>query len=442
MKLLHKAIYCVAVATALTGCEMKNELIGNDTEKREMGTLELGVAVKLPLSQTRATVETDNFPVTVEGISTDVADIKREYTTAKEVPASITLPVGNYKVTAHSPGELQKQMTQPYYGGEATMEIQKDITTETKVECKMKNSRIQINYGNDFITSFSAWTITINDGNDSATAFTANDLTPAPIYWAFDEGKVTTLTVDITATLKAGGTIRDSKTFIKAAASEKYDDVSDFFEGGDAIDINMGTAPSAEGNLTGITITTNVTFENKNETVEIPVNTPTIPTDPDPTDPPTDPDTPTKELTVELPDDITFSLKDEDLPSAIAKITAPATLKTMNVKIIPGNVGFAEALEMTTALGMNFVVDNANDAGGCNLIENAISFNALMASVGAEVVAPTTEDTYYEFAVHSFFSFMTEPNNGVGEKPHEFIIEVTDDNGKTVSDSFKITITE
>ena len=74
---------------------------------------------KLKPQSTRA-VETDDFPVT---IYTEDAREVMVFEKASEVPNKIKLAVGNYYAVAHTPGNLEKIMTSPYYSGKEDFEI-------------------------------------------------------------------------------------------------------------------------------------------------------------------------------------------------------------------------------------------------------------------------------------------------------------------------------
>lgn len=281
MKKYHLPLAALLGFTLLTSCEMKDELWGNDKDTRSQGQAELSVAVKQPYSMTRAegetsisNVSTDDYPVTIQGTSSGVLDVKKEYAKVSEMPATISLPVGTYNVSSHTPGEIEKKMTSPYYAGDKEMIITKDVISQTTVTCKMKNSRIQVNYGADFLQNFSSWSMTIEDGSDNAMAYTQTDVNPTPVYWYFGDQAVTTITVNIRAITTAGNTVSESRSFKKSDASENYGEENEFFEGGDAVEIKMGAVGASSGNVTGITINSYITFQDKNEQVEIPVNVP------------------------------------------------------------------------------------------------------------------------------------------------------------------------
>ena len=162
MKILNIAALGLLATVAFSSCEMKEELYGGKNKDNNQGNLELGIAVKQPYSMSRAeTVSADNFPVTIEG---SALDNTLSYAKATDVPSVITLPVGTYKVSAHSPGELTKQMTTPYYAGEGNYTISKGANEVATVICKMKNTRgfVLKRYTHDsFCASFisSTWII-------------------------------------------------------------------------------------------------------------------------------------------------------------------------------------------------------------------------------------------------------------------------------------------
>lgn len=272
MKSINTFIISMAAITCLASCELKRELFGVQTDV-ETGSLELGVNVKLPASQTRTdseetTISTDNFALTIEGTG-DVSGELYTYDAVTEF-APITLPVGTYTVSAHSPGELLKQMNEPYYQGSSDIAITTGITTVANVECRRANSRIQIAYGEDFLATFTEWTITIDDGSEMVLTFThkEGEQGTTPIYWHFNEN-TTIITVNVTAKTVEGNTTLTNSQFAKSMVSESYNE-SDNFTGGDAVLLNMGITESLTGDVTGITINTDITFEDQEESVELP----------------------------------------------------------------------------------------------------------------------------------------------------------------------------
>lgn len=432
MKLTNIIALSTAAILCLASCEMKNELTGSLVSKEDTGAVELEVSVKQPVSQTRAEeVATNNFPVTIQGTSTGVTDVLKEYATADEVPSSITVPVGEYTISSHSPGTLEKQMNAPYYAGSTNITVTKDVASQVDVVCRMANSRIQMLYGEDFKEAFSEWTITIDDGSEMALSYTQTNLTPDAIYWHFDDN-VTAITVNIKAKTVEGNTVTESRTFKKSDAAENYEEVGDTFTGGDALEIKMGTVESSTGDLTGITITTNITFENESESVEIPT------TDPDePGEGGGDPVEPGEgAVTLNLPEDVTYSISASDAPaSADAYIASEAGLDKIIVTITAGNDAFQAILVDLTMDGQSFLAEN----GGVDLIDNS-DFGNLVSTVGSQ--APTDGTKEYTFPIGTFFTFLDMTGATDPGKSHEFHITVTDKNGETATGVFKVTINE
>lgn len=432
MKPLHTFLLGTAAILSLASCELKNELSGSLVNKEDTGAIELGVSVKQPVSQTRADaseIDTNTYPVVIQGTSDGVTDVTYEYNTLSEMPASIIVPVGQYTISSHTPGTLEKQMAAPYYAGSTDITVSKDIASKADVVCRMANSRIQMNYGEDFKEAFSQWTITINDGSEMALSYTQENLTPSPIYWHFDDN-VTTITVNIRATTTAGNTVSESRNFRKKDATENYEEVGEAFTGGDALEINMGTVTSSTGDLEGITINTNITFEDSSEAVEIPTHDP----DPDPTP---DPPVPGGEsVTLNLPADVTYSMSAGDAPaSADAYIASEAGLDKIIVTITAGNDAFQAILVDLRMDGQSFLAEN----GGVDLIDNS-DFGNLVATVGSQ--APTDGIKEYTFPIGAFFTFLDMTGATDAGKSHEFHITVTDKNGKTANGVFKVTINE
>ena len=383
MKLTNIIALSTAAILCLASCEMKNELTGSLVSKEDTGAVELEVSVKQPVSQTRAEeVATNDFPVTIQGTSTGVTDVLKEYATADEVPSSITVPVGEYTISSHSPGTL--------------------------------------------------WTITIDDGSEMALSYTQANLTPDAIYWYFGDN-VTAITVNIKAKTVDGNTVTESRTFRKSDAAENYEEVGDAFTGGDALEIKMGTVESSTGDLTGITITTNITFENESESVEIPTTDPEEPEEPGGEDP----EEPGEgAVTLNLPADVTYSISAGDAPaSADAYIASEAGLDKIIVTITAGNDAFQAILVDLTMDGQSFLAEN----GGVDLIDNS-DFGNLVSTVGSQ--APTDGTKEYTFPIGTFFAFLDMTGATDPGKSHEFHITVTDKNGETATGVFKVTINE
>lgn len=425
MKLINIIALSTVAILGLASCEMKNELTGSLVSKEDTGALELGVSVKQPVSQTRATeVATNNFPVTIQGTSAEVTDVVKEYATVDEVPSSITVPVGQYTVTSHTPGTLEKKMENPYYSGSTDITVSKGITSEVDVVCRMANSRIQMKYGNDFKEAFSSWTITIDDGTETALAYTESDLNPAPIYWHFGDN-ITAITVNIKAVTTKGNTVTERRVFQKKDAAEQYEEVGDAFTGGDALEINMGTVESSTGELTGITITANITFENESESVEIPTTNPDEGGDSG-TEPPTG-----DGINITEPAGNSFLTDGVDInngafPDKEIKIlmSVPDGIQNLYVKVETTNSVFEGMVA-----GMGLTAENGLDLTSQEAIDQAL---------GNLFPLPEAGQTNYSFTLSETLLYLLKDFDG----EHQFMLTVIDKNNQQASATLTVRVTK
>lgn len=429
MKPLHTFLLGTAAILSLASCELKNELSGSLVNKEDTGAIELGVSVKQPVSQTRADaseIDTNTYPVVIQGTSDGVTDVIYEYNTLSEMPASIIVPVGQYTISSHTPGTLEKQMATPYYAGSTDITVSKDIASKTDIVCRMANSRIQMNYGEDFKEAFSQWTITVNDGSEMALAYTQENLNPTPIYWHFGDN-VTFITVNIRAVTTAGNTVSASQSFRKSDATENYEEVGDAFTGGDALEITMGTVTSSTGDLEGININTNITFEDSSESVEIPTHDP----DPDPT-----PEPPVTGETISITEpegnsyltngvDLAYGTTDYPESPVVINMSVQNGIQNMFVKVNTTNSTFEMAaglMGLTSGNGLDLASDDAADLG---------SLFAL----------PQINDTIYSFTLNdALLSLLMNGPGYVGE--HKFTLTVIDKNNQQKSAILTIRVNE
>lgn len=267
---------------ALASCEMKDELAGTSaSSSQEMGALELNLSVLEPGS--RATDPAANFPVAIACPSDlENPDKNKEFGSYASMTNPVELPVGEYTVSANTPGEMLSVMTAPYYKGSAPMTISAGITEQVEVECKMANTKISLELPEDF-ESFQSWTIQFDDGASHTLTFgTGEDVNgdgSAALYWNLGDTGVPTITMNITATTADGVQVDQSKSFKKADAEESYDDDEENFVGGDALDVKISVTeepidpdePEETKPQISFGITVDATFNNTNESVTIPV---------------------------------------------------------------------------------------------------------------------------------------------------------------------------
>lgn len=428
-----------ALLLILASCEMKDELLGKDSSA-ETGALELALSV--PDRTSTRTVDTDNFSVTIT--DTENAENTYEYT-YNEMENPLRLPVGNYRITAHSAGEIASIMQEAYYGGSTSTDlvITPGVTAQTTVECKMMNTQLSLSYGEDFLAAFKSWTITLDDGNAHTHTIngTSDNAEKATWFWYIAENQPTELTLNIIAITQDDQTIRETKKLRKADAEQSYDDDTDYFAGGDNLNITLGAIDEGEtepenGSI-GIVIEADITFAGTDDTVEIPVEDvpeeePEQPEEPG-DDEETNPDLPT----MQMPSNghITYTIGGSDQPaSADVVINAPLGLKSLNVKIESGNDEFAVTIADLNQYGLDFATN------GVEMVGNDIIGSVLAVFLkGATVNAPATGDTSYTFPVGAFFGLM----NGFGAtapNAHVFKMVLEDQAGNNIEGELAVTI--
>lgn len=408
---------------AFASC-MSEDLESKFTAGGDQGTLELGVELLQPA---RRDVSTVNFPVVIKDASGSVV---KEYATVAEVPASIVMAVGSYTVESHTPGEIAKSMSNPYYKGASDVEIVKDVTSPVNVVCKMANSQVNINYDEEFRNVFTAWEVTIDDGSETALSFTQSSTTNT-IYWYFGEAGVKQLVVNFRGTTTTGNTIAARNVLTKNQSSTGgYDDDNTNFTGGDLITLNFAPTESTEGKITGITLSANVVFDETAEDVNVGVID--VPGLNDPTgggDNPGGGDT--EGITLNLPEDISMAvLGADDLDTSLGDtyIAAGAGLKSIMVRIESDSEDMNKSLaQLGTEYNVDFLA-GAEIVGNQNVV-------SLFESLEQKLSVPAEGDKEYTFPIGNFFGFLQ-----VLAGKHRFHLTVTDMNGNTQSGSLLITV--
>lgn len=425
MKLKNTILYIAALS--LFSCEMKNEILDGNKNYEDVGYLNLGVYAQNKLSKaaTNEGVST-NSPVSVDNFNVEISNsegVFKEFDSYSELQAAgkIELPVGNYTVKAHTPGDIQPKMDSPYYYGETALEIVKGVEKTATVNCKMKNTKIQLKYGETFATVFKSWKITVSDGSSNILTYDQNELNPSAVYWLIADN-VSEITVHIEAYLQDGTQITEDRSITKPEDAE-----SDYWAGSDALTIAM--EPGKPENPSGVTIDikVEVSFTDSEVTEEIPVE----PGD-DPILPPDEGDedgTPT--ITFEKD---TYTLPADLKANAEVTINAPAGLKSVKVKIQGGNNGFTQTLVGTQIMyGINLLE-------GEELVDNT-DFEELISDIAPGLTVPFLGQKEYKFPVKSFFETLLGFKSTEGDG-HVFEITIEDQNGNKISDTLYVIVVE
>lgn len=426
-----------ALALGLASCEMKDELLDKGgNASGEMGVLDLSLAVNAANNVvTKATVdggtEVDGPTVSAEGFELDIKNADGSYDqthTYDPENTTIELPVGDYTVTAHSPGECEATSTAAYYSGKQSFEITAGETKPVSVDCKMANTKIQVTFDNSLKDAFKSWTVTVTPVGvqDMAYPFkgtSADFKQPDAIFWMLPDN-VRTIRAEFQGVNSEGKNVTVSYSFEKPVEAD-----SEYWTGADALAITVKSQAPTEDNpsgVNGVTIDAEVTWDELEDNVTIPVEG----TETEPEEPGTGTDEP-GEPSGEVPE-ITLSGTEYTLPADAsetvnATITAPAGLKSVHVQIIGGNDQFQSIADMLL------------DGGDLELIgcTNSVLTGALSSM---HVELPEEGDTKYLFPVSVFFTFLDPNTMGATTSPdgHVFNITVTDANNESVEASLKV----
>lgn len=442
MKTMNKWMWAVTLLFGLASCEMKDEILGKDPMTGDTGTLSLSVETG---KVTRGTTDqVDQFPVVITGKDVEYTQKFDSYAELKQA-GEVKLPVGTYTIEACSPGEFKSEMSEPFYGGEQEVKIQKDVTSETSVVCTMQNVKISINLTEEFLATYDDWEFTVTDGNEHIQPYTktADGNKPAAVYWKMEEG-VELIYVKGKAHTISGEEVTFSEIIRKSGTPEFEEGDDPSLVGGDELKIDFlpvkveGSTPGIEKD--GIQIKVSLFNSEKDENVEITVNPGTDGGDTE--EPGTGEDggdeggedgdgggETAAGPTISFPQS-TYTLPADADKNANAKIIAEAGLKSVKVEIIAGNDVFG------VAINAMFKGENPFELIGNEELSAVFE--------GMHIQLPEANDTEYNFPVGNFFPVLSTPDFGptTTSEGHVFNITVTDQNGKTASGKLNVIVTE
>lgn len=442
MKTMNKWMWAVTLLFGLASCEMKDEILGKDPMTGDTGTLSLSIETG---KVTRGTTDqVDQFPVVITGKDVEYTQKFDSYAELKQA-GEVKLPVGTYTIEACSPGEFESTMSEPFYGGEQEVKIQKDVTSETSVVCTMQNVKISINLTEEFLATYDDWEFTVTDGNEHIQPYTktADGNKPAAVYWKMEEG-VELIYVKGKAHTISGEEVTFSEIIRKSGTPEFEEGDDPSLVGGDELKIDFlpvkveGSTPGIEKD--GIQIKVSLFNSEKDENVKIPVNPGTDGGDTE--EPGTGEDggdeggedgdgggETAAGPTISFPQS-TYTLPADADKNANAKIIAEAGLKSVKVEIIAGNDVFG------VAINAMFKGENPFELIGNEELSAVFE--------GMHIQLPEANDTEYNFPVGNFFPVLSTPDFGptTTSEGHVFNITVTDQNGKTASGKLNVIVTE
>lgn len=426
-----------ALVACVSSCELKDELTGDRNTSTEMGMLDLSVAVQGEQSRAEETVPAaGDMWVEVTGTEEGVEPVYNGLYSEMENPMRV--PVGTYTVKAHTQGEIQKQMSTPYYGGEAELDIQKDITDEATVTCKVMNTKVQLNFAEGFEGKFSDWTVTLDNGKESVLTFTSET---APIYWYLAEDAVATLVLNFTGTtVPAEGEnpqqISWQKSFSKSDADNVDNDNSNF-TGGEFLNITLdvndeGTDEDPRPQISfDINVDLTWNTEDGEQTVQIPVEDVTVPVEPGGDENPEQPE----DSAITIGDNGTGYLTDGvtvtggEYPTDVAVVmNVKNGIKNLYVKLTTDNSNFEAAagiMGLTSGDGLDLTSEAASALNGMFAL-------------------PEVGSTEYNFTMNDTLFGLLCGAGGVGGFPgkHDFTLTVIDADGNQESSTLTVNIIE
>lgn len=401
----------------LTGC-----LSENTSDTKPCGELSVEVVTKKPYETRSAAYDVKDFPVSI--FMADGTTLVQSYASAAEVPSSIRISAGTYVLEAHTPGQLLRLMTSPYYKGRENAVVIEGASSPVTITCKQANGSIKVNYDAEFLKVFTSWSISFDDGGSQALSFTKDDgENPAASYILFEEN-VKKIIANFRGTTVDGNTVSASQFLTKSEATETYSGDTDDFGGGDAIVVNLTPVESTSGNIT-IGLTASIVFDETREDVIINV------VDNGGGFTPDEPDGPGSDsITLDLPDDISYPFMTEPSDASIGDtyIRAEKGIKSITVRIESTSEDMVSSLgDLADQYGVDFIA-------GAEVVANQDCVD-LFASLGQTLAVPAVGDTEYTFPIGNFFGFLK-----ILQGTHTFYLSVTDMEGNTKSGKLLITI--
>lgn len=437
MNLRYTLLAGVFAFVSLTSCEMKDELLNKTEESSEVGYLNVGLAVDASSQSITKTSEATSTTPTVSATGFMV-EIKKKgeeeayktFTYDGEMEP-VELPVGDYTVYAHTPGNAEECTTAPYYGKEEAFSVKANEETGVNVVCTMMNMKIQLTYDEELKRTFKSWEISVSDGKHNKdfdrleTTADEDVQQPDPFYWMIADN-VTTIKVVFSGVLKDNNTeIRESRSIVKSSSSGSQN-----WGAADALSITIKPGekdPADPSGVTGIEISANLEWntDDKTDNIEVSVEDPTTPGEPGGGEGEGDGEDATAAPTLEgeyLVSGINYDKKDGGtFPNVEVLMTVPGKIEKVMVKAVTDNADFKEALSFFSL---------TDEPEGTDLVTTQ--------TLGSVIdPLPQKGDLSYKFSLGTLSAQLV---NFTGE--HSFKLKVYDQTGQTAEGVLKITITD
>ena len=431
MKRYKSLIGLLALVIGLSSCEMRDEILGKGQVGPNDGVLELDLSSVyngVKISRADATVDngtttgnfadkdinTDDYTLVVTNTSTQEEVAKGTVSELKNQDGKILIPLeeDDYTVEAYNyEGENVTVSERPFFKGEQTFSVKKGVSTAVSLSCKLACVELEMGVTSSFTEAFKDdYVITVDNGNGATQVFDKDNL--GKKYYFKTPAQQNHLTVSVKATSVEGNFIELNATVQKPADAEG--ELANL-ENGDSFLINL-TEEGATDSYLSIGLTVDLTFTEKGETIEIPV----------------------ENIIYDGPD-----VPDAGGEGGTGEPEQPEGESTLTVTGIPETYNLT-----TTGTVPTIKVDMASEKGLKSLVvtiksdnpmfpkENLLKLKLISEDVYAQLHAGTL--TSYTFEVTSLVSLL--PESGlIGS--HEFKLTISDGN-ETKEGALTVNVTE
>lgn len=265
---------------------MRDEIMGRNEIGKDAGALELDLSsIYNGVTMSRADATVDNgtasgnfkeedvdinkYTLVVTNSDTQEEVAKAVVADLKNQEGKIIIPLneGNYSVQAYNyDGENVSVSERPFFKGEQTFSVAKGISTNVDLTCKLACIEIELALTTAFTDSFKDdYTVTIDNGENASQVFDNSSI--GKKYYFKTPVQKNSLNVAVKATSKEGNFIELLATVQKPENAEGgHADLA----GGDSFVINLTEDGATESHLS-IGLTVDLTFTEKGESIEIPV---------------------------------------------------------------------------------------------------------------------------------------------------------------------------
>lgn len=286
MKKYNILIGLLAFMIGFSSCEMRDEIMGRNEIGKDAGALELDLSsIYNGVTMSRADATVDNgtasgnfkeedvdinkYTLVVTNSDTQEEVAKAVVADLKNQEGKIIIPLneGNYSVRAYNyDGENVSVSERPFFKGEQTFSVAKGVSTSVNLPCKLACLEMELALTSSFTEAFKDdYTMTIDNGENATQVFDNRSI--GKKYYLKTPEHENSLNVAVKATSKEGNFIELLATVQKPEDAEGgHADLA----GGDSFVINLTEDGATESHLS-IGLTVDLTFTEKGESIEIPV---------------------------------------------------------------------------------------------------------------------------------------------------------------------------